>query len=413
MPAGERIEFVLTTEIDARLDIPDGSLPEGATFTRREDGSHLFRWPTGEDDVGERLVTFAASRSDRPASRLLESVRLRVAAPTPPVPRFIEGTPLKALAERHGLRIGVAAARKMFRMEDGERYRGILAEQYDILTPENAMKMSVIRPERHRYVWEKADRMIDFAESHGMLVHGHPLLWKEQIPAWASDAERASMPAIMREHIAALVSRYRGRIEVWDVINEALEEDGQMRHTLWYRGVGEGYFSEAFHIAREHDPDASLIYNDYSVGWENDKSDALYALLKRELAAGTPIDGVGFQMHLSTSFNTDRFFEMVRSNFRRFAALGLDIYITEFDVATDWREDPLEQAERQAMFYAETLRACLEQPACKALQIWGMSDRYGWRAPLEAMPLDEDFSPKPAFEAMRKVLEESAVVAGR
>ena len=332
-------------------------------------------------------------------------------APGPPpseparLSRFGEAPPLRGLAAVHGLRIGFAAPHDMFELEDSALYTSIATEEYDILTPEDSMKMTYLRHVPGRYEWERSDRLVAFAEAHDMAVHGHPLIWSGQVTQWIKDLGAAELAALMREHIATVVSRYRGRVDVWDVVNEALVRDGSLRDSLWYLSMGESYIAEAFHIAREHDPDVTLIYNDYDVGWLNPKSDALLERLAGELDRGTPIDGVGFQLHLETDDHPG--VDSLRENFRRFAELGLDIYITEMDIAVDWRADPGTEALKQAELYGDVLRICVEQPRCRALQTWGLGDRHAWRSSLKAMPFDEEYRAKPAFRAMQRVLQET------
>ena len=179
----------------------------------------------------------------------------------------------------------------------------------------------------------------------------------------------------------------------------SMTEDGQLRESIWFKGMGAGYIREAFLTAKQSDPDAALIYNDYDVAWINTKSDAMYELMQRELAAGTPIDGVGIQMHLRTGFDD---FESVIQNLQRFADLGLDIYITEFDVAIDEPDGELRQAE----IYKRSLEICLSQPRCKAMQSWGFTDRYSWRSSFNPLMFTDQYQAKPAYFAWQKTLRD-------
>ena len=363
--------------------------------------------PTDGDESTDEGPVLPVPADDDDASRPAADVDVEPDAPAaepPRLSRFGEAPPLRDLAAVHGLRLGFAARHEMFVMDDSALYGAIASEEYDILTPEESMKMTYLRRVPDRYEWKSSDRLVEFAEAHGMAVHGHPLIWSGQVARWIHDLDRSELPGLMREHISTLVSRYRGRIEVWDVVNEAFFPDGRPRDSLWYQSMGEAYIGEAFRVAREHDSDATLIYNDFDIGWLNPKSDALFAWLVDELERGTPIDGVGFQLHLET----DDFpgVDSLRENFRRFAELGLDIYITEMDVAIDWRADPGTEELKQADIYADVLRICIEQPRCRALQTWGLGDRYAWRSSSRVMPFDEDYRPKPAFRAMQRVLQE-------
>jgi len=408
--ADQPVAFVVTARDTART-VPGPTVllidaPPDSVLDARPDGTHVFRWNPAPTDVGEVAVVFEARRPDDPAVRTRAEVLLRVAAAEPPaLSRFGQAPPLRDLAAVHGLRLGFAAPHEMFELDDSALFTAIAAEEYDILTPENSMKMRYLRPAPGPYEWERSDRLIEFAEAHGMAVHGHPLIWSGQVSPWIKELGRSELAELMREHIATVVSRYRGRIEVWDVVNEAFFRDGSPRDTLWYLSMGEAYIAEAFRIAREHDPDVTLIYNDFDIAWLNPKSDALLEWLAGELERGTPIDGVGFQVHLET-FDLPGV-DSLRENFRRFAELGLDIYITEMDVAVDWQADPDVEALKQADVYADVLRICVEQPHCRALQTWGLGDRHAWRSSSKPMPFDDEYRAKPAFHAMQRVLQET------
>ena len=378
--------------------------PPGSEFLARGDGRHLFRWRPSRLDAGTLDVVFEATREDDPDVRRSADVHLDV-LPVPKESRFGQGPPLRDLAVVHGVHLGFAALHEMFDIEEADLYAAIATEEYDILTPENSMKMTHLRPAPGVFEWEASDRIVEFAEANDMLVHGHPLVWGGQHPKWIRELESEAFPELMREHVTALVSRYRGRVHVWDVVNEAFLNTGRFRQSRWYLNVGERFFTDAFHLARELDPAPALIYNDYGIGWLNPKSDALLEHLARELELGTPIDGVGFQLHLDTDFEPG--FDSLRENFRRFAELGLDIYITEMDIAVDWHGDPAVEAERQADVYAGVLRTCIEQPRCRAMQTWGLGDRHAWRESQKVMPFDVNYDAKPAYHAMRRVLRET------
>ena len=330
--------------------------------------------------------------------------------PGPPTVRDSRfgGGRLRDLAARHGLHVGIAPrqARDLDfeSIPEAELYRSILAEEFDIVTPENSQKMGWLRPTPDAWDWEATDRLVAFAEAHDQLVRGHPLVWHDQNPDWLDDIAPERIPALMREHVALAMARHRGRVAVWDVVNEAFRPDGGFRYSAWNpKGRGD-YIAEAFRAARAADPVAELIINDFKIASPSAKSEGLLAFIEQALADGVPIDGVGVQMHIPTATGH---FDAIRENFRRFAELGLSIWITEMDVTTDWREDPDVEAERQAVVYENVVRLCVEQPACRAIQIWGLSDRYAWRGTLDALPLDEHFQPKPAWYAIQRALGDS------
>jgi len=383
--------------VDPDLNVPAllaVNPPAGATFPDNGDGTRTLVWPTTSQDVGQTALDFLAIDAIDPDLTAQRTVYVQVVEPET-VER--SGTRLRDLADKRDFKIGFAAVLQSSEIADNELYRDIAAEEFNMLTPENSHKMGWIHPFRGEFRFEDADDLADYAEQHNMDLHGHPLVWFAQLPAWVLQLDPADAQTVMIEHINAVAGRYKGRMAVWDVVNEALEDDGTLRPSIWFQGMGESYIRLAFEATRLVDPDAVLIYNDYDVAWENAKSDAMYELLKRELEAGTPIDGVGFQMHLRSGFDE---FDSVERNLQRFADLGLQIYITEFDVALD-APDTLEQ---QADIYQRSLEICLAQPACQAMQAWGYTDRYSWRSANTPLLLTEDYQAKPAYTAWQRTL---------
>lgn len=169
---------------------------------------------------------------------------------------------LRTLAQSAGIRIGTAVDVDI--LDKDAAYARLLACEFDLLTPENAMKFSVVQPERGRFDFTQADALVAFAEAHAMQVNGHVLVWHQQLPDWLTQGHfgRDELKAILREHIRTLVTRYRGRVASWDVAAEAVGEDGRLRDTFWSRGIGPDYLDLAFRWAHEADPQARLRYND-------------------------------------------------------------------------------------------------------------------------------------------------------
>ncbi len=208
---------------------------------------------------------------------------------------------LRSLAQKRGLTIGAAVAPGPLRGEAA--YAQALGHEFSILTPENAMKFGFIHPQPDKYNFTDADAIVEFAMAHDMLVHGHVLVWHQQQPSWINDGEwtRDELMAVLREHIMTVVGRYKGRVAVWDVVNEAFSDNGTLRQTVWLKAIGPEYLDLAFQWAHEADPDALLIYNDYNTERMNKKSDGVYELVKGMLERGVPVHGVGVQMHISVN----------------------------------------------------------------------------------------------------------------
>jgi endo-1,4-beta-xylanase len=314
--------------------------------------------------------------------------------------------PLRTLARTAGIRFGAAVDVEVLGKEAA--YAQLLAREFDLVTPENALKFSVVQPERGRFDFTQADALVAFAEAHDMQVNGHVLVWHQQLPEWLTQGKfgRDELKAILREHIHTLVTRYRGRVASWDVAAEAVDEDGRLRETFWSRGIGPDYLDLAFRWAHEADPAARLRYNDYGGEGEGNKSDGIYALMLELHYTGTPVHGVGLQMHLSLQDAPSA--RAVRANMKRLAALGLDTDITEMDVMLPV---PAARAalDRQAVLYRDMLQACLAVDRCRSFSTWGISDRHSWIPEFfpghgAALLFDADDRPKPAARTLERVL---------
>lgn len=316
---------------------------------------------------------------------------------------------LRALARGRG--IGIGAAVSMPALRKDATYREVLAREFNWVTPENVMKFEPLHPERDRYDFNAADTLVEFAQEHEMQVRGHVLVWHRQLPDWLTQGEwtRDELKDILHQHIDTVVSHYRGQIAAWDVVNEAVAGKDSLRTTFWQQGIGSEYVELAFRWAHAADPDARLFYNDYGGEGLGEKSDAIYQFVKELRSRGVPIHGVGFQMHKTIENPPDP--AAIAANMKRLGELGLEVPITEMDVqiqqGTGTREERLAA---QAQVYREMLGVCLKAPNCTAFVTWGFSDRYSWIPhftgnPDSPLPFDENYRPKPAYEAMTEVLQ--------
>jgi len=284
---------------------------------------------------------------------------------------------------------------------------------------------------------------VDFATRNGMKVRGHTLVWHQQNPGWLTDGKYTSdeLAQMLEKHIKTVVGHYRGKIFAWDVVNEAFDElhPGELRSTIWRDQPGIGlagneaasssparstldarssqrsysYIEQCFRWAHEADPQALLFYNEAEAEVINPKSDAIYAMVRDFRQRGVPIDGVGFQMHIA---NLHPDVASISANINRFTALGVQVHITEMDVAlpVDPNGNPRpEDLQLQADIYREIASACLSHSGCTAIQTWGFTDKYSWigshskHTQGAALPFDRDYHPKPAYAALRDALERS------
>ncbi len=310
----------------------------------------------------------------------------------------LPGERLRALAGERGFRLGFAAVQEFYYRPDGALYSDLAGLEFNIVSAENSMKWDYINPEPGTFRWADADNLIAFAKHYNHIVHGHPMIWHRQLPIWIREAPEASLEMHMREFIDRLAVRYGDDVAIWDVINEPIADEGGFRRSIWYNAMGEDYIDIAFRQARDSDPDGILLLNEYDIAWDTPKTETLFPLLDSLLLKSTPIDGVGFQLHIDANFDK---FDEVEANFQKVADLGLDIYVTELDVAIT---AGVATEEDQATVYARILDICLNQPRCKALQIWGFTDQYSWRRDQNPLVFDSAYKPKPAYFALQERL---------
>lgn len=311
---------------------------------------------------------------------------------------------LRSLAQARGILVG--ASTRMYPLNTDSTYRSTLSIQYSAITPEGELKFGSLSPSRGVYVWTDADAVLAFADAHGMTVHGHTLVWDSAQPVWLTSGTftRAELLNILHDFITTVVTRYRGRIHTWDVVNEALDGNGSWLHSKWFNVIGPDYVDSAFVWARRADPDARLYYNDYGGEGNTPKADSIFKLVTQLQARAIPIDGVGMQMHFGTDYIPDA--NSVVQNMTRLAGRGLDIRVSEFDFRMKDSEAASSAAlARQATAYGNMLGACLSVPRCRSFTSWGFTDLHSWVPAYlpgwgSALPFDAQYRPKPAFFAM-------------
>jgi endo-1,4-beta-xylanase len=313
---------------------------------------------------------------------------------------------LRDLAAEADLLVGAAVEPEDMAWEPD--YNLIVAREFSIITTENVLKFGLVRKTPNRYVFGPADTIVDFAAQNDIEVRGHTLVWHEEVPDWlrVQDLDREETIDLLEQHVKTVVGRYEGRIQYWDVLNEAIDWDGSLRETIWLEKIGPEYIDMVFEWAHEADPEAKLYYNDYGIEGLNDKSNAVYELVQGMLDRGVPIHGVGLQGHFHLEELPGTF--EVGANIERFGQLGLDVQFTEVDVRLD-EPVTVEKLQTQADVYWLMFQVCVEQPACKAFITWGVTDKHHWLNSQEGVApgllFDEELQPKPAYWALRDVLE--------
>jgi len=339
--------------------------------------------------------------------------------------------------------IGAALNPAQFTEQDA-RTAALIQAQFNTITPENVLKWERVHPQPGSYSFELPDRYVAFGEKNRMFIVGHTLVWHNQTPKWVFEdgqgkpADRETLLKRLRDHMQTVVGRYRGRINGWDVVNEALNEDGAMRDTPWLKIIGPDYIAKAFEFAHEADPQAELYYNDYNLENEAKLRGAL-ALLQKLQAQGVPVTGVGIQGHYHTDSPTN---EQVDAAITAFSKLGLKIMITELDVDvlplafqytgadvalsaelqpklnpyTQGLPDSLQQVLAQR--YAALFRVFFKhRGAVTRVTFWGVTDGDSWlnNWPVKGRtnyPLlfDRNGQPKPAFDAVIRVPRSAALL---
>ena len=339
-------------------------------------------WPAGS-------IALAADENQAPADRSLAAVY---------APR---------------LKIGAAIEPDQLQGPDG----ALLAQQFSSVVAENAMKPARIHPREDSYVFAPADAIVDFAQRHGLAVRGHTLLWGSHTPDWfwqgqnGQPAPREQVLQRLRQHIATVVGRYRGRVYAWDVVNEVIDanQPGCLRNDRWLQVVGPDYLAEAFRAAHAADPQARLFINEFNTH-EPAKHDCLARVVKGLLAEGVPVQGIGHQTHISIYWPS---LAAIDQSLTTFARLGLENQLTELDMSLYQHHDyhpALSVSQRlglQAERYLDLLAMVLTHPEVTAVTWWGVADDHSYLnnqpgVPGDDQPLlfDRQQRPKPAYWAV-------------
>ena len=330
-----------------------------------------------------------------------------------------------SLAEHFNGRFRVGAAVNTWDLDPATDACRTIKKQFNILTLENESKPERIHPEEGRYEFDRFDRFAAFGQENGIALRGHTLVWHGQCPDWffrdgEGDASKELLLRRMEDHIGTTVSRYRGRVGTWDVLNEVLQDGGGLRESKWYRIAGRDYIPRAFFAAREADPDARLVINDYNLESSEAKADSMIALVEEMLRDGVPVDAVGLQMHLSLF--TD--LELLKHNVRKIAELrridpAFRLEVTELDMSCyKWEDhaEDVEWTEALERAFCEKYTALFrfftelsEDGILDSVVFWGLNDGVSW---LNGFPvrrrnypllIGREWALKPAFYEVAKV----------
>ncbi|WP_084557430.1 endo-1,4-beta-xylanase [Hamadaea tsunoensis] len=271
-------------------------------------------------------------------------------------------------------------------------YASILDREFNMITPENEMKWDTIEPSRGSFNFGPADQIVNHALAHGQRMRGHTTVWHSQLPGWVSSiTDATTLRSVMDNHITTEMTHFKGKIYAWDVVNEAFADGStQHRSSVFQNVLGNGFIEEAFRTARTADPAAKLCYNDYNIeNWSDAKTQGVYAMVKDFKSRGVPIDCVGFQSHFGTGGPPSSF----PTTLSNFAALGVDVQLTELDI---------QNAGTTA--YANTVKACMNVARCAGITVWGIRDSDSWRTGQNPLLFDNNGNKKPAYDAVLSAL---------
>ncbi|MEW2306614.1 endo-1,4-beta-xylanase [Streptomyces sp. NPDC006655] len=298
-------------------------------------------------------------------------------------------TTLGAAAAQSGRYFGTAIASG--RLGDSA-YTTIASREFNMVTAENEMKIDATEPQRGQFNFTAGDRVYNWAVQNGKKVRGHTLAWHSQQPGWMQSLSGSSLRQAMIDHINGVMAHYKGKIAQWDVVNEAFADDGSGgRRDSNLQRTGNDWIEVAFRTARAADPAAKLCYNDYNIeNWTWAKTQGVYNMVRDFKQRGVPIDCVGFQSHFNSGSPYNSNF---RTTLQNFAALGVDVAITELDIQG-----------ASSTTYANVTNDCLAVPRCLGITVWGVRDSDSWRSGDTPLLFNGDGSKKPAYTAVLNAL---------
>jgi endo-1,4-beta-xylanase len=309
--------------------------------------------------------------------------------------------------------IGVAVGVKYLR--NNVKYRNLVKGQFNSITAENAMKFNALHPAENKFTFANADEIVKFATENNMRIHGHTLLWAMNNPTWIKEfkGDKAAWRNLLKTHIQTIVKHFKGKVTSWDVVNEAFNDGGELKKSIWLEKLGPEYIELAFRFAHEADPDALLFYNDYGHEYLGKRINAIIKMVTDFKRRGVPIHGLGMQMHLVLRIPDQK----IQKSINMAASTGLLVHLSEFEISVKHNMPTVFQmtpdlAKQQAQKYKTVFKAYASIPKKQQYGIttWNLGDADSYRNSKgrnhdHPMMFDNDYLPKPAFKAVLESMQ--------